>query len=125
MRVQLFDGALQQTRRILESDYKAAIPQYYNHSIQLFNPNLPSESGNSGSGTGLYENSGWDQISGTNLSDSPDGLSQCQTACKAGRELAEGVKKLEKNGNTFKEDIGTAIGKLQFPGNVLLLWGRL
>ena len=58
--------------------------------------NLPSESGNSGSGTGLYENSGWDQISGTNLSDSPDGLSQCQTACKAGRELAEGVKKLEK-----------------------------
>ncbi len=58
MRVrQLFDGALQQTRRILESDYKAAIPQYYNHSIQLFNPNLPSESGNSGSGTGLYENS--------------------------------------------------------------------
>ena len=94
MRVQLFDGALQQTRRILESDYKAAIPQYYNHSA--FNPNLPSESGNSGSGTGLYENSGWDQISGTNLSDSPDGLSQCQTACKAGRELAEGVKKLEK-----------------------------
>ncbi len=97
MRVQLFDGALQQTRRILESDYKAAIPQYYNHSIQLFNPNLPSEPGNSRSGTSLYENSGWGQISGTNLSDSPDGLSQCQTACKTGRELAEGVKKLEKN----------------------------
>ena len=38
MRVQLFDGALQQTRRILESDYKAAIPQYYNHSIQLLIP---------------------------------------------------------------------------------------
>lgn len=96
MRVQLFDGALQQTRRILESDYKAAIPQYYNPSIQLLIPNLPSEPGNSRSGTGLYENSGWDKISGTNLSDSPDGLSQCQTACKAGRELAEGVKKLEK-----------------------------
>ena len=47
MRVQLFDGALQQTRRILESDYKAAIPQYYNHSIQLLipiclqNPGIP------------------------------------------------------------------------------------
>ena len=42
-----FDGALQQTRRILESDYKAAIPQYYNHSIQLLipiclqNPGIP------------------------------------------------------------------------------------
>lgn len=36
-----------QTRRILESDYKAAIPQYYNHSIQLLipiclqNPGIP------------------------------------------------------------------------------------
>ena len=38
MRLQLFDGALRQTRRILESDYKAAIPQYYNHSIQLLLP---------------------------------------------------------------------------------------
>ena len=64
MRVQLFDGALQQTRRILESDYKAAIPQYYNHSIQLLIPICLQNPGNSGSGTGLYENSGRDQISG-------------------------------------------------------------
>lgn len=38
MRVQLFDGALKQTRRMLEADYKTAIPQYYNHSIQLLIP---------------------------------------------------------------------------------------
>lgn len=38
MRVQLFDGALNQTRRMLEADYKTAIPQYYNHSIQLLIP---------------------------------------------------------------------------------------
>lgn len=38
MRVQLFDGALKQTRRMLEADYKTAIPQYYNHSIQLLLP---------------------------------------------------------------------------------------
>lgn len=38
MKVQLFDGALKQTRRMLEADYKTAIPQYYNHSIQLLIP---------------------------------------------------------------------------------------
>lgn len=38
MRVQLFDGALKQTRRMLEADYKTAIPQYYHHSIQLLLP---------------------------------------------------------------------------------------
>ena len=38
MKVQLFDGALRQTRRMLEADYKNAIPQYYNHSIQLLIP---------------------------------------------------------------------------------------
>lgn len=38
MRVQLFDGALKQTRRMLEADYKTAIPQYYNHGIQLLIP---------------------------------------------------------------------------------------
>ena len=38
MRVQLFDGALKQTRRMLEADYKTAIPQYYNHAIQLLLP---------------------------------------------------------------------------------------
>lgn len=38
MRLQLFDGALRQTRRMLEADYKTAIPQYYNHSIQLLVP---------------------------------------------------------------------------------------
>ena len=38
MRVQLFDGALRQTRRMLEADYRTAIPQYYNHSIQLLIP---------------------------------------------------------------------------------------
>ena len=38
MRVQLFDGALKQTRRMLEADYKTAIPQYYNHSVQLLIP---------------------------------------------------------------------------------------
>lgn len=38
MKVQLFDGALRQTRRMLEADYKTAIPQYYNHSIQLLIP---------------------------------------------------------------------------------------
>ena len=38
MKVQLFDGALHQTRRMLEADYKTAIPQYYNHSIQFLLP---------------------------------------------------------------------------------------
>lgn len=38
MKVALFDGALRQTRRMLEADYKTAIPQYYNHSIQLLLP---------------------------------------------------------------------------------------
>ncbi|MDO5134716.1 MAG: DUF3825 domain-containing protein [Eubacteriales bacterium] len=38
MGVPLFDGALLQTRRMLEADYKAAIPQYYNHAIQLLLP---------------------------------------------------------------------------------------
>ena len=38
MRLQLFDGALKQTKRMLEADYKTAIPQYYNHSIQLLIP---------------------------------------------------------------------------------------
>ena len=38
MRVQLFDGALKQTLRMLEADYKTAIPQYYHHSIQLLLP---------------------------------------------------------------------------------------
>ena len=38
MRVQLFDGALKQTARMLEADYKTAVPQYYNHSIQLLLP---------------------------------------------------------------------------------------
>ena len=38
MRLQLFDGALRQTRRMLEADYRTAIPQYYNHSIQLLIP---------------------------------------------------------------------------------------
>ncbi|MFR6580793.1 MAG: DUF3825 domain-containing protein [Ruminococcus sp.] len=36
---------------MLESDYKAAIPQYYNHSIQLLIPICSSEPGNSRSGT--------------------------------------------------------------------------
>lgn len=38
MKVQLFDGALRHTRRMLEADYRTAIPQYYNHSIQLLIP---------------------------------------------------------------------------------------
>lgn len=38
MRVQLFDGALGRTRRMLEADYRTAIPQYYNHSIQHLIP---------------------------------------------------------------------------------------
>ena len=38
MRVQLFDGALRQTRRMLEADYKTAIPRYYNHGMQLLIP---------------------------------------------------------------------------------------
>ena len=96
MRVQLFDGALQQTRRILESDYKAAIPQYYNHSIQLLIPICLQNPGIPDLALACMKTPDGGQISGTNLSDSPDGLSQCQTACKTGRELAEGVKKLEK-----------------------------
>lgn len=36
--MQLFDGALRQTRRMLEADYKTAIPQYYNRTIQLLIP---------------------------------------------------------------------------------------
>lgn len=35
MKVQLFDGALRQTKRMLEADYRTAIPQYYNHGIQF------------------------------------------------------------------------------------------
>lgn len=38
MRVQLFDGALKQTRHMLEADYRTAVPQYYNHSIQFLVP---------------------------------------------------------------------------------------
>ena len=38
MKMQLFDGALKQTKRMLEADYRTAIPQYYNHSIQLLLP---------------------------------------------------------------------------------------
>ncbi len=38
MKVQLFDGALRQTKRMLEADYRTAIPQYYNHSIQFLIP---------------------------------------------------------------------------------------
>ena len=37
-KMQLFDGALKQTKRMLEADYRTAIPQYYNHSIQLLLP---------------------------------------------------------------------------------------
>lgn len=36
--MQLFDGALRQTRRMLEADYRTAIPQYYNRTIQLLIP---------------------------------------------------------------------------------------
>lgn len=38
MGVSLFDGALRRTRRMLEADYRTAIPQYYDHSIQLLIP---------------------------------------------------------------------------------------
>lgn len=38
MKVQLFDGALRQTRHMLEADYCTAVPQYYNHGIQLLIP---------------------------------------------------------------------------------------
>ena len=38
MKMQLFDGALKQTKRMLEADYRTAIPQYYNHSINLLLP---------------------------------------------------------------------------------------
>ena len=38
MKVQLFDGALRQTKRMLEADYRTAIPQYYNHGIQFLIP---------------------------------------------------------------------------------------
>ena len=94
MRLQLFDGALRQTRRILESDYKAAIPQYYNHSIQLLLP-ICCKPQEFRIWLLLYENSRWDKISGKNLSDSADGLPQCQITCQTGYQLAEGVKKCE------------------------------
>ncbi|MDO5337684.1 MAG: DUF3825 domain-containing protein [Eubacteriales bacterium] len=38
MKIQLFDGALRQTRRMLEADYKTAVPQYYGKAIQLLLP---------------------------------------------------------------------------------------
>ena len=38
MKVQLFDGDLRQTKRMLEADYRTAIPQYYNHGIQFLIP---------------------------------------------------------------------------------------
>lgn len=36
--IRFLTGALRQTRRMLEADYRTAIPQYYNHSIQLLIP---------------------------------------------------------------------------------------
>ena len=38
MKVQIFDGALRQTKHMLEADYRTAVPQYYNHSIQFLVP---------------------------------------------------------------------------------------
>ena len=38
MKVPLFDGALRQTKRMLEADYRTAIPQYYDHNIQFLIP---------------------------------------------------------------------------------------
>ncbi|WP_274422608.1 DUF3825 domain-containing protein [Blautia sp. XA-2221] len=38
MKVQLFDGALRQARHMLEADYRTAVPQYYDHGIQLLIP---------------------------------------------------------------------------------------
>lgn len=47
MRVQLFNGAVETVKRMLEANYKTAIPQYYNGKMQLLvpiclqNPNVP------------------------------------------------------------------------------------
>ena len=38
MRKQLFDGALMTTKRMLEADYKTAIPQFYKGKMQLLTP---------------------------------------------------------------------------------------
>ncbi|MCL2864643.1 MAG: DUF3825 domain-containing protein [Lachnospiraceae bacterium] len=38
MRVQLFDGAIKIATRMLEANYKVAVPQYYNRRIQLLVP---------------------------------------------------------------------------------------
>jgi len=47
MKVQLFDGAIETTKRMLDSNYKIAVPQFYNEKMQLLvpiclqNPNVP------------------------------------------------------------------------------------
>ncbi|MDE7212175.1 MAG: DUF3825 domain-containing protein [Lachnospiraceae bacterium] len=47
MRVQMFNGAIETTKRMLEANYKTAIPQYYRGKMQLLvpiclqNPNKP------------------------------------------------------------------------------------
>ena len=38
MRVQLFNGAVEMTKRMLEANYKTAVPQYYNGKMQLLVP---------------------------------------------------------------------------------------
>ena len=92
MRVQLFDGALQQTRRILESDYKAAIPQYYNHSIQLLIPICLQNPGVPAPCPRLHENSGRYQISWQDMPDPSHGVPQRKAAGKTGYKLAAGMR---------------------------------
>lgn len=38
IRVQIFDGALNKAMKMLEANYKTAVPQYYNGKIQLLTP---------------------------------------------------------------------------------------
>ncbi len=75
MRVQLFDGALRQTRHMLEADYRTAVPQYYNHGIQLLIPVCLQYSGKGRSGSGMCQNGRWQKVSGKNVSDLKDGIS--------------------------------------------------
>ena len=38
MKAQLFKGVIEDTKRMLEANYKIAVPQYYNNQLQLLVP---------------------------------------------------------------------------------------
>ena len=75
MKVQLFDGALRQTKRMLEADYRTAIPQYYNHGIQFLIPVCLQNPDRADLALACVKDRGWEQISGQDMSDIKNGIS--------------------------------------------------